>query len=57
MKNTAIIIPTYNEKKNIIKLTNRILRLLPKCNIYIVDDSKNSNMTNFFKGKKKLNIF
>ena len=57
MKNTAIVIPTYNEKKNILKLTDKILKLIPKCNIYIVDDTKNLNMINFFRRKKKLNIF
>ena len=57
MKNTAIVIPTYNEKKNILKLTDKILKLIPKCNIYIVDDTKNSSMVNFFKRKKKIKYF
>tara|TARA_B100000900_G_scaffold412697_1_gene435029 strand:+ start:30 stop:740 length:711 start_codon:yes stop_codon:yes gene_type:complete len=52
MKNIAIIIPTYNEKENIFKLTNKILKILPKCHIYIIDDTKNLDLSKFFTKRK-----
>ncbi len=52
MKNVAIIIPTYNEKKNIFKLTKKILKIIPKANIYIIDDTKNCNLKKNFSDKR-----
>ena len=52
MKKISIIIPTYNEKENIFKLTKEILRIIPKSTIYIVDDTKNLNLKNNFKDKR-----
>ncbi len=40
--NIAIIIPTYNELKNITILVKRILAVVPKAKIIIVDDSPSS---------------
>ena len=54
MKNLTIIIPTYNEEKNILKLTNRIHKLIPKCKILIVDDTKNSKIGKIYKKSKKI---
>src|SRR5688500_5702859 len=34
-----IVIPTYNEKENIVMLINEVKRVLPKCYICIVDDN------------------
>jgi len=48
MKKINIIIPTYNEEKNIISLVKSIKKNLPKAKICIVDDSINDNI------KKKL---
>ena len=40
MNNIAIIIPTYNELKNIEKLVKEIKNNIKECTIFIVDDSK-----------------
>ena len=52
MKKISIVIPTYNEKENIFKLTKEILRIIPKSTIYIVDDTKNLNLKSNFKDKR-----
>ncbi len=52
MSNIAIVIPTYKEKDNIFKLTNKILKLHPKTRIYVVDDNKDENLKKYFKSKK-----
>ena len=49
MKNTAIVIPTYNEEKNIKKLVKNIKKFLPLSRILIVDDTKNSKLDKTFK--------
>ncbi|HRZ87089.1 MAG TPA: glycosyltransferase [bacterium] len=36
---TVVVIPTYNEKENIRRLINRILRRVPDTHILIVDDN------------------
>lgn len=52
MKKINIIIPTYNEKENIFRLTKKILKLFPKATIYIVDDTKNLDLKRYFKDKR-----
>ena len=52
MKKIVIVIPTYNEKENIFKLTKEILRIIPRSTIYIVDDTKYFNLKNQFKDKR-----
>ena len=52
MKKIVIVIPTYNEKENIFKLTKEILRIIPKSTIYIVDDTRNVNLKSNFKDKR-----
>lgn len=52
MKKINIIIPTYNEKGNIFRLTKKILKLFPKAIIYIVDDTKNLDLKRYFKDKR-----
>ena len=49
MKNLIIVIPTYNEEKNILKLTDKIHQYIPKCKILIIDDTKNSKLHKIFK--------
>ena len=44
MDNIAIIIPTYNELDNIEKLVKEIKKNVPKCSIFIVDDSKKNDI-------------
>jgi len=39
MKKIAIIIPTYNEAENIIRLIKKIKNCLSNVNIYVIDDS------------------
>ena len=64
MTTLSIILPTYNEKDNIIILVNRIIKLLnnyPSKEIIIVDDSSPDNtyslVKNKFKKKKFIKIF
>ena len=64
MTTLSIILPTYNEKDNIIILVNRIIKLLnnyPSKEIIIVDDSSSDNtyssVKNKFKKKKFIKIF
>jgi len=52
MEKINIIIPTYNEKENIFRLTKKILKLFPKATIYIVDDTKNLDLKRYFKDKR-----
>ena len=47
-----IVIPTYKEKKNIFFLTKKILKIFPKVNIYIVDDTENISLKKHFKNKR-----
>ncbi len=51
----AIIIPTYNEKENIFKLSKKLLKLNPNSIIFIVDDTKEYNLKDYFKKNKKIN--
>ena len=64
MTELSIILPTYNEKDNIIILVNKIIKLLKnykKKEIIIVDDSSPDNtyglVKNKFRGKKFIKIF
>ena len=54
MKNLIIVIPTYNEEKNILKLTNRIHKLIPKCKILIIDDTRNSKIDRIYEKSKRV---
>ena len=44
----GIVIPTYNEKENIFKLSKKLLKLYPNSTIFIVDDTKNYNLKKYF---------
>ena len=52
MKKIIIVIPTYNEHENIFKLVKKILKILPKAIIYIVDDTKYEKFPIKFKEKR-----
>ena len=53
-KKIAVIIPTFNEEKNISKLIASIRKFLLKSFIYVIDDSKNLKTKNILKGKKNI---
>ncbi len=50
----GIIIPTFNEKENIIKLSKELLKLYPYSKIFIVDDTKIYNLKKNFKKIKNV---
>ena len=54
MKDLIIIIPTYHEEKNILKLTNKIHKIIPKCKILIIDDTKNSKIPKIYKKNSRV---
>lgn len=56
MKNLIIIIPTFNEEKNILELTNSIHKFIPSCKILIIDDTKNSQIHKIYKNKGRINF-
>ena len=51
MNNIAIIIPTFNELENIENLIKKILNKVPESTIFIVDDSKNKEISELIKIK------
>ena len=57
MDRLLVVIPTYNEKENIVKLISEILKL--KLSILIVDDNSPDQtadtVNNFFKNNKSVN--
>lgn len=56
-KEINIIIPTYNEDKNILSLIKEIRKILPRSSICIVDDSKIDKTSNLVKKEKLKKIF
>jgi|TARA_B100001142_G_scaffold327302_2_gene384635 dolichol-phosphate mannosyltransferase len=52
MKNTAIIIPTYNELDNIERLIKEIKKKVKNSTIFIVDDSKKNDIGRLIFNKK-----
>ena len=54
-KNIGIVIPAYNEEKNIIKLVKKIKNKIKNSSIIIVDDSANKKTFQLIK-KNNLNI-
>ena len=55
MKKIGIVIPAFNEDKNIINLINQIKKRL-NCLILIVDDSTNKNTKKLFSKNKFKNV-
>jgi dolichol-phosphate mannosyltransferase len=49
MRKINIIIPTYNEDKNILSLIKKIKKYVPEAKICIVDDSKKNNIGKILK--------
>ena len=56
MSEINIVIPTYNEEENIKKLVLIIFKILPKCNIIIVDDSGHNKVALAIKSISKKKI-
>jgi len=54
MKEINIIIPTYNEKENILSLIISIKKFIPKAIIIIVDDTPNNNDIGILIKKNKI---
>ena len=44
----GIIIPAFREKENILKLSEKLIKLHRNCRIFIVDDTKEYNLKNDF---------
>ena len=57
MEKIIIVIPTYNEEKNIYKLTKELIKILPNTLIYVVDDTKNSSIGKVLSKNKKIKYF
>ncbi len=57
MEKVTIVIPTYNEEKNIFKLTKDLFKILPNSLIYVVDDTKNSSVGKILQKNKKIKYF
>ncbi len=45
MKSVAVIIPTRNERENVARAIRGVREASPECNIVVVDDSEDNNMT------------
>ena len=56
MREISIIIPTFNEKKNIHRLIKNIKKAVPKAHIVIVDDSIDSEIGKIVKKNKFLHV-
>ena len=56
MEKTAVCIPTYNEKENIVKIIEAVHREIPHANILVVDDNspdKTAEIVNEFMKENK----
>jgi len=53
---TAIIIPTYNERDNIVLLIEQIVKLLPNSKILIVDDNSPDGTAEVLRNLKIPNL-
>ena len=50
----GIVIPTFNEKENIFKLSKKLLNLHKNSKIFIIDDTKRYNLKKEFRKKKNI---
>ena len=57
MEKIIIVIPTYNEDANIVKLTKKLQNILPQSLIFVVDDTKDTKIGKFFIKNKRVNYF
>lgn len=56
MENIIVIIPTFNEEKNIEKLVKKIKIYLQNCRIIIVDDTYSSKLDKKFRNFKNIQV-
>ena len=56
MTNISIIIPTYNERDNVVLLVQQIVKLLPNSRILIVDDNSPDGTANALRNLKIPNL-
>ena len=54
--NLSIIIPTYNEKENLVSLIPQIKALYPKASVFIVDDNSKDGTADYFKKYSTVNV-
>lgn len=52
----SVILPTYNERENIVKLINGILKFVPKAEIIVVDDNSPDRTWEVVKNMKKRKV-
>ena len=57
MEKIIIVIPTYNEDANIVKLTKKLQNIIPQSLIFVVDDTKDTKIGKFFIKNKRVNYF
>lgn len=57
MKKTLIIIPTYNEIKNIPSLLEKVIKLQPSSDILIIDDNSEDGTGDFIKHYNNRKVF
>lgn len=60
MKNTLVIIPTYNESENIVQIISSVFNSLPHCHVLIIDDNSpdgTSNLVNKMIKQNGKNLF
>ena len=53
----VIIIPTYNEEKNIFKLVKTVKKYLPKYKVIVVDDTPNSKSKMILRKLSNVDVF
>ena len=56
MSNISIIIPTYNERDNVVLLIQQIVKLLPDSTILVIDDNSPDGTTNALRNLKIPNL-
>ena len=57
MEKIIIVIPTYNEDANIVKLTKKLQNIIPQSLIFVVDDTKDTKIGKFFIKNKRVYYF
>jgi len=56
MSNISIVIPTYNERDNVVLLVQQIVKLLPNSRILVIDDNSPDGTVNALRNLKIPNL-